>query len=66
MLSILLGLGGLAMVLIGLFGGADAGAAAGLMGAARSSIVLAVSLFSPRLVPPLAAVAGWPLERLRG
>ena len=28
-------------------------------------IVIAVSLFSPRLVPPLAAVAGWPLERLR-
>ena len=28
-------------------------------------IVLAVSLFSPRLVPPLATVAGWPLERLR-
>ncbi|HKH63937.1 MAG TPA: ABC transporter permease, partial [Solirubrobacterales bacterium] len=23
------------------------------------------SLFSPRLVPPLAALAGWPLERLR-
>ena len=29
------------------------------------AIVLGVSLFSPRLVPPIAAVAGWPLERLR-
>jgi putative ABC transport system permease protein len=28
-------------------------------------IVIAVSIFSPRLVPPLATVAGWPLERLR-
>jgi putative ABC transport system permease protein len=28
-------------------------------------IVFAVSLFSPRLVPVLARVAGWPLERLR-
>ena len=64
-LSILLGLAGLAMVLIGLFGGADAGAAAGLMGAGAILIVLGVSLFSPRLVPPLATVAGWPLERLR-
>ena len=39
--------------------------AAGLMGGGAVAIVLAVSLFSPRLVPPLAAVAGWPLERLR-
>jgi putative ABC transport system permease protein len=64
-LSILLGLVGLGMVLIGLFGDADAGAAAGLMGAGAVLIVLGVSLFSPRLVPPLATVAGWPLERLR-
>ena len=61
----LLSLAGLAMVLIGLFGNAGAGAAAGLMGGGAVVIVIAVSLFSPRLVPPLAAVAGWPLERLR-
>jgi putative ABC transport system permease protein len=61
----LLSLAGLAMVLIGLFGNASAGAAAGLMGGGAVVIVIAVSLFSPRLVPPLAAVAGWPLERLR-
>jgi len=61
----LLGVAGLAMVLIGLFGDAGAGAAAGLMGGGAVVIVIAVSLFSPRLVPPLAAVAGWPLERLR-
>jgi len=64
-LSILLGAIGLAMVLIGLFGDADAGAAAGLMGGGAVIIVIAVSLFSPRLVPLLAAIAGWPLERLR-
>ena len=63
--SILLGALGLAMVLIGLFGSAGAGTAAGLMGGGAVAIVIAVSLFSPRLVPPLAAVAGWPLERLR-
>ena len=39
--------------------------AAGLMGGGAVVIVLAVSLFSPRLVPPLATIAGWPLERLR-
>ena len=63
--SLLLGVAGLAMVLIGLFGSGDAGTAAGLMGGGAVVIVLAVSLFSPRLVPPLATVAGWPLERLR-
>jgi putative ABC transport system permease protein len=63
--AILLGVVGLAMVLGGLFGNADAGAAAGLMGGGAVVIVIAVSLFSPRLVPPLAAIAGWPLERLR-
>jgi putative ABC transport system permease protein len=64
-LSILLAAAGLAMVLIGLLGGGDAGTRAGLMGGGAVAIVLAVSIFSPRLVPPLATVAGWPLERLR-
>ncbi len=64
-LSILLGLAGLAMLLAGLLGGGDAGARAGLMGGGAVVIVLAVSFFSPRLVGPLAAFAGWPLERLR-
>jgi putative ABC transport system permease protein len=64
-LSVLLGLAGLGMLLIGLFGNASAGAAAGLMGGGAVVIVFAVSLFSPRLVPPMAAVAGWPLEQVR-
>jgi putative ABC transport system permease protein len=63
--SILLGLAGLAMVLAGLFGHGSAGTKAGLMGAGAVAIVLGVSLFSPRLVPPLATIAGWPLERIR-
>jgi putative ABC transport system permease protein len=64
-LSILLGAAGLGMVLLGLFGSGSAGARAGLMGGGAVAVIFAVSLFSPRLVPPLAAVAGWPLERLR-
>jgi putative ABC transport system permease protein len=63
--SIVLGVGGLAMVLLGLLGGAGAGTAAGLVGGGAVVIVFGVSLFSPRLVPLLATVAGWPLERLR-
>jgi putative ABC transport system permease protein len=61
----LLGLVGMAMLLIGLFGGADGDAAAGLMGAGAVLFILAVSLFSPVLVRPLSALAGWPLERAR-
>ena len=63
--SVLLGLAGLAMLLLGLFGSGSASTQAGLMGAGAVAIVFAVSLFSPRLVRPLAAIAGWPLERLR-
>ncbi|HEY7456040.1 MAG TPA: FtsX-like permease family protein, partial [Solirubrobacterales bacterium] len=64
-LALLLGLAGLGMVLAGLFGSGGAGTRAGLMGVGAVAIVFAVSLFSPRLVPPLATVSGWPLERLR-
>jgi len=64
-LSLLLGAAGLGMVLLGLFGSGSAGTRAGLMGGGAVAVIFAVSLFSPRLVPPLAAVAGWPLERLR-
>jgi putative ABC transport system permease protein len=63
----LLGIGGLAMLLIGLFGNLESsGSAAGLMGAGSAAILFSASLYSPRLVKPLASVAGWPLERLRG
>lgn len=64
-ISILFALAGVALVLVGLLGSGNAGTRAGLMGAGAMVMVLAVSLFSPRLVPPLATVAGWPLERLR-
>jgi putative ABC transport system permease protein len=61
----LLSLAGLGMVLAGLFGGASGGSAAGLMGGGAVAVLLGVSLFSPRLVRPLASLAGLPLERLR-
>jgi putative ABC transport system permease protein len=64
-LSVLLALGGLAIVLVGLLGNAGAGTAAGLIGGGAVAMVFGVSLFSPRLVPVLAMIAGWPLERVR-
>jgi putative ABC transport system permease protein len=66
-LAVLLGLAGLVMVLagLGIFGDAEGGSAAGLIGAGAVAVLLGVSLFSPRLVRPLASLAGKPLELLR-
>jgi putative ABC transport system permease protein len=64
-LAVLLSLGGLAMVLAGLFGGSGGGGAAARLGIGAVAVLLGVSLFSPRLVRPLASFAGKPLEILR-
>jgi putative ABC transport system permease protein len=64
-LAVLLSVAGLGMVLVGLFGGADGGSAAGLIGGGAVAVLLGVSLFSPRLVRPLASFAGRPLELAR-
>ena len=57
---------GAAVVLIGLFGGGPASQALGLLGIGAILVFIAVALLSPRLVPPIAAAVGYPLERLRG
>ena len=63
----LLALGGIALATIGLFGAlGDSEGAAGAVGGGAVATLLGVSMFSPRLVRPLASMAGWPLERLRG
>jgi putative ABC transport system permease protein len=65
--ALLLGGLGLAFMLIGLFGGIEeSGTAAGLLGGGAALILFATSLFSPRLVRPLASLAGKPMERVRG
>jgi putative ABC transport system permease protein len=64
--AVLLMLGGVGLTCLGLFGGLESNAAAGLVGGGAVATLFGVSLFSPRLVRPLASVAGWPLERLRG
>jgi putative ABC transport system permease protein len=66
-LAVMLAVAGVALTSLGLFGGIESsGQAAGLMGAGAVLVLLGVSLFSPRLVRPLASVAGAPMERLRG
>ena len=59
-------LGGLALVLVGLFGNQNTGDAALLLGGGAAVVLFGVSLYSPRLVRPLAGAIGAPLEKLRG
>ena len=66
-LSIVLAIGGLAAMATGLLADIDdSGAAAGLAGGGAAATLVGVSLFSPRLVRPLASVTGRPLEWVRG
>jgi putative ABC transport system permease protein len=65
-LAWLLMLGGLALVLVGLFGNQKTGQSALLLGGGAALVLFGVSLYSPRLVRPLAGTIGAPLERLRG
>lgn len=60
----LTGVVGLALILVGLFGGAEEGSAAGLLGGGAAFVFLGVALFSPQLVRPLAAFVGKPFEAL--
>jgi len=65
--ALLLTVGGLGMAAYGLLGSiSDSSAAAGLVGGGAVATLFGVSMFSPRLVRPLASFIGWPLERLRG
>ena len=58
--------GGAAAILFGLFGGAPAGQALSMLGLGAVVLFIAVALLSPRIVPPIAAAVGYPLERVRG
>src|SRR5919106_4085404 len=62
----LLMLGGVALVVVGLFGHQKTGQQALTLGVGAALVLFGVSLYSPRLVRPLAGAIGAPLERLRG
>jgi putative ABC transport system permease protein len=63
--SILLALVGVALLAGGLASGGGAGGRAAKIGIGALLIVIGGSFYTPRLVPALARVAGWPLERVR-
>ncbi|HTR73787.1 MAG TPA: FtsX-like permease family protein [Solirubrobacterales bacterium] len=56
---------GVAFVVVGLAGGGGIGTRAARIGGGGLAVVVAVSLFSPALVRPLADIAGRPLELVR-
>src|SRR6185312_5011935 len=64
-LSVLLALAGVALLVTGLGSGGGAGGRAAKIGIGALLIVIGGSFYTPRLVPVLARVAGWPLERIR-
>lgn len=57
---------GFVLLLVGLFGDGSGGQAASLLGLGAAVVFLAVALLSPRLVRPLAAGIGRPLQRVFG
>ncbi len=59
--------GALALMLIGLFvGGLSSGQRLLAIGVGAGAFFLAVAMLAKRLVPPLAAVLGWPSTRIAG
>jgi putative ABC transport system permease protein len=67
LIATVLSAAGLVAMCIGLFGGLEsASQEASLLALGAALLFFGVALLSPRLVPPIAAAVGRPLERLRG
>jgi len=63
-LVVLVGLVGVALLLQGLLGGGAATARLSAMGAGSLLVFVGVALVARHVVRPLAAIIGWPLERI--
>lgn len=64
-LALLLSLGGAALIVFGLTGGGlDGQTRLGMSAGGVILLVIGVALISPIVVPPIARIAGWPLERV--
>ena len=65
--ALLTAAGAVALMLVGLFvGGLSSGQRLLAIGVGAGALFLAVALLARRLVPPLAAVLGWPSTRIAG
>ena len=65
-IAIVLALVGAGLIASVLISGADGGSAAGQLGAGAVLIVIAISIFSPQIVKPMASIIGAPLQKIGG
>ena len=64
--GVIVGLVSLALISLGIFGGAEAGMVALLLGVGVLGLFAGIAMLAPRLVKPLARVVGWPARRAGG
>lgn len=65
-IAAILTVGGLALIVSVLVSGTEGGDAALLMGGGAIAVVIAISIFSPQLVRPMASAIGAPIEKIGG
>ncbi len=65
-ISAVLAVGGLALIVWVLVSGTEGGNAALRMGGGAIAVVIAISIFSPQLVRPMASAIGMPIEKVGG
>ncbi|MCB0871524.1 MAG: ABC transporter permease, partial [Solirubrobacterales bacterium] len=65
-IAVLLGAIGLLLIAMTLFGGTDGGSGAAQIGGGAVCVLIAISIFAPKLVAPAARVIGAPIEKMGG
>ena len=65
-IAVLLGTIGLILIVMTLVSGTDGGSGAAQIGGGAVCVLIAISIFAPKLVAPAAKVIGAPLERIGG
>ena len=64
--AVLLGAVGLVLIAMTLIGGTDGGSGAAQIGGGAVCVLIAISIFAPKLVAPAARIIGSPIEKLGG
>lgn len=65
-IAVLLGAVGLLLIALTLIGGKDGGSGAAQIGGGAVCVLIAISIFAPKLVTPAARVLGAPIEKMGG
>jgi putative ABC transport system permease protein len=65
-IAVLLGVLGLILIAMTLISGKDGGSGAAQIGGGAVCVLIAISIFAPKLVSPAARIIGAPLEKTRG